>query len=506
MDVAAHHSEQDFYFSFKFPSHGFALRSVAIVDGIPQLRFNASHKVPTITEEDFAVIIRLCQENARPEFYFMAIPPFHPFYGRQYKSHHPQWMRDTSLGDLLFEADWEMKCLQIGTKSDSSKSKFFPRDGTSDLHGLATIFDFHRNEEVSGGSVIMTCKSVTVAESDEELEFVEEPKMAITSQPHPTYSKYITDVFDSVAYHAEPQFLKMREVPKMILAAEWLKKKGVKMNQEWIYKKTQPKKVTKEVTITPYSALSLPSSDDQFLSRMPVGLDPSGKVINPNVKSLNELFLETVPWPQVWQLFPEPFPPMPVLTSTGGVNMRNFEVNHVTARHQQPVASTAHCGQYARFGEAVAVSAKSDSKIKKTKKAPSHVLPQEATVEIPPRDVHVKTNESRINEQCNMKSHRRYGSTEQGCQDMMEFSPHSELPVQGGQLGIPAVKENDQSRRSSVDSGITDRSSASSSSSQRDSESNSNSSADSGFHSADSTSPSPENVSSDSDSDVTITE
>lgn len=491
--MAAHHSEREFYFSFKFPDNGFALRSVAIIDGIPQLRFSASHKVPTITEEDFAAILRLCQEDARPEFYFMAIPPFHPFFGRQYKSYHPQWMRDTSLGELLFEADWEMKCLHIGTKSDASKSKFFPRDEISDLYGLATRFDFYPNEKIFGGSVIMTCKSVTVEESDQELFFVKEPKMAITSQAESIYSKYITEVYGSVAYHDEPQFLKMREVPKMILAAEWLKKKGVKMNQEWIYTKTQPKRMRREVTISPYSALSLPASVDQLLSNIPIGMDPTGKLIIPNVKNLDELYSETVPWPKVWQSFPDCFPPMPVLTSTGGVTMKNFEVSHVPARHQQPVVSSAHCRQYSQVGDTVAVSAKSDSKIKKTKKAPSHVLPPLGTVEIPPRDVGVKTNERRINEHMDMKSHRTYGSTEQ---DIKDFSPHSELPMQW----MPAVEETDHSRRSSTDSGITDHSSESSSSPLRE-----NGSADSGISSTASTSPDPESVSSDTDSDMTIT-
>ena len=34
--------------------------------------------------------------------------------------------------------------------------------------------------------------------------------MAITDQTNSTYTKYITD---SIAYHDEPLFLKMREVP-----------------------------------------------------------------------------------------------------------------------------------------------------------------------------------------------------------------------------------------------------------------------------------------------------
>ena len=177
--------------------------------------------------------------------------------------------------------------------------------------------------------------------------------------------------------------------------------------------------------------------------------------------------------------------------------MKSFEVCRVPASHQQPVASSAHCKQYSQVGNTVAVSAKSDSKIKKTmRKAPSHVLPQQRTVKIPPRDVRVETNERTINEILDMKSHRRYGSTEQ---DMEKVSPPSELPAEGGQLGISAVKETDHSRRSSMDSGITADSMESSSSSPE----SDNSFTDSGISL--NTSPDPESVSSDTDSDVTIT-
>ena len=46
-------SKEDDGFTFRFtlPSDGLALRSVAIVDDVPEIRFDASHKVPTITEE-----------------------------------------------------------------------------------------------------------------------------------------------------------------------------------------------------------------------------------------------------------------------------------------------------------------------------------------------------------------------------------------------------------------------------------------------------------------------
>ena len=223
-------------FRFKLPSDGLALRAVAIVDNTPELRFGASPKVPTITEEDVAAAVRLAMENRRPEFYYYGFPSTHPFYGRQYKHYSPQWLRKTSLGDLLSEVDWMMKCLYVGTKSDETKASFFSWPKTSQLDGLATAIDFPTDKPC--GSVIMSCESVKVQESDNELMFLDEPKMRIDSQSSLVYSKYLTAIYDSVAYHDEPLFLKMREVPKLILAAEWLKKKGVKMSQEWMMKCT----------------------------------------------------------------------------------------------------------------------------------------------------------------------------------------------------------------------------------------------------------------------------
>ena len=64
--------------------------------------------------------------------------------------------------------------------------------------------------DYSCSSLKLFVSHVIVQESDEELIFVEEPKMAITDQTNSTYTKYITD---SIAYHDEPLFLKMREVP-----------------------------------------------------------------------------------------------------------------------------------------------------------------------------------------------------------------------------------------------------------------------------------------------------
>jgi len=130
-------------FSYKLPNEGYALRAVAIVDSVPELRFDASPKVPTITEEDFAAAARLATENRRPEFCYVAIPPIHPFYGRQYQHYSPQWLRETSLGNLFSEEDWNIKCLSLGARSDESKTQFWAWNKTSQLEGLCTSFYFH---------------------------------------------------------------------------------------------------------------------------------------------------------------------------------------------------------------------------------------------------------------------------------------------------------------------------------------------------------------------------
>ena len=74
--------EDGFTFHYKLSSDGLALRSVAIVDEVPELRFDALHKVPTITEEDVAIALRLASDGIRPEFSYISIPLWHPFSGR----------------------------------------------------------------------------------------------------------------------------------------------------------------------------------------------------------------------------------------------------------------------------------------------------------------------------------------------------------------------------------------------------------------------------------------
>jgi len=225
---------EGFEFHFHLPKEGLALRSVELEDGVPELWFTASPKIPTITEEDVAIACRLASEEKRPEFFFIAIPPGHPFCGRQYKFYNPQWLRGTSVGNDLSEADWAMKCLSIGARSNESKSVFWSWSKTSELEGSATWLDFPVDAKPSGASIIMSCESVTVQEDAESLVFLEEPKMKIDDQGNSLYSKYITKMYPSIAYYDEPLFLKMQELPKLMLAAEWLKGKGVKMNQKWM--------------------------------------------------------------------------------------------------------------------------------------------------------------------------------------------------------------------------------------------------------------------------------
>ena len=241
--------EGGYAFNISLPS-GLALREVAVdSDGVPLFRLEAaSPNTPAITEEDIAVLARLAEEGKRPEFYFKRIPPWHPFHGRQYKYYSPLWLRGTSVGEILYRADWEMKCLHIGAKSNDSKSAFWAREKTSNLEGLATRFDFP--EDNPPGSIIMSCKSVKVQEGESELVFPDEPQMEIKDASNSGYSKYITDIYDAVAYYDEPDFLKIREIVKLILALEWLKKKGVKLSRKWMMNCTRkPRKPSKAISI-----------------------------------------------------------------------------------------------------------------------------------------------------------------------------------------------------------------------------------------------------------------
>lgn len=228
-------------FRFKLPADGLALRSVALVKGVPELRFDISPKVPTITEQDVATAIRLASENKRPEFFYIPVPLNHPFYGRQYKYYSPRWLRNTSVGDLLSEADWKMKCLCVGARSDESKSKFWAWQETSQLDDpVATELDFPEDNPNSDarGSVIMSVDSVKVERKRNELMFVGEPTIKITADSNSLYSNYISKIYPTIAYDDEPLFLKMQELPKLLLAAEWLREKGIKFCKRWVFDST----------------------------------------------------------------------------------------------------------------------------------------------------------------------------------------------------------------------------------------------------------------------------
>ena len=234
-------------FRFVFPADGLALRAVDIVDGVPKLRFVASPNVPTINEEDVAVCVRLRLDDKYPEFFYSGFPIGHPFYdtGRFYKLYQPTYLRDTSVGELLAEVDWLMKCLHVGVRSDKSKTKFWSWKDTSQLEGLATREDFF--EDSPNATIVMSCKSVEVQKGDQELVFVSEPKMridAVDRKSNSTYSKYITEIFDSVAYYDEPLFLKMKEIIKLILVIDWFKEKGLKFSQQWVMEHTKKARQT----------------------------------------------------------------------------------------------------------------------------------------------------------------------------------------------------------------------------------------------------------------------
>lgn len=232
--VSNWNEENEFKFLFDLSEDGLALHSAALVDGVPELRFKASPKVPTISEQDVATIFRLVKEDKRPGFFYTGLPLDNPLsHSRLFTLYDPQWLRWTDIGKLLADVDWLMKCLHIGAKSNEDKTIFQAWEKSSQLTGkLSTREHF---PEDGRGPTIMSCDSATVEKSEDEIVFPEEPKMKITDGCSSLYSKYATEIYDSVAYYDEPRFLKMKEVIKLILAVEWLyKEKGVRVSEEWM--------------------------------------------------------------------------------------------------------------------------------------------------------------------------------------------------------------------------------------------------------------------------------
>ena len=225
-------------FHFKLPTEGLALHSVRIVDGVPEFTFAASRHVPTLREEDVATVFRLVVENKRPEFFYVNFPLHHPLLGRWYKQYSPRWLQWTGVGNLLADTDWNMKCLQVGARSNEEKTEFKSWSFTSQLTGLATKLDFPK-EDTSDTSIIMSCDHARVQKSENEVLFPEEPKIIITDDNSKLYSKYISEIFPSVAYYDEPKFLKIQELIKLLLAVEWLcKEKGIRPNHKWMMDQT----------------------------------------------------------------------------------------------------------------------------------------------------------------------------------------------------------------------------------------------------------------------------
>ncbi len=220
-------------FHFRLPEDSLALRSVRHVDGVPELIFDARPKVPTIQEEDVAAAFRLASENKRPGFFYINFPPTHPLHqSRLFMQYSPAWLRWTAFGKLFAEADWSMKCLHVGTRTNEERTIFESWSRSSNLLGLAPHLDFPKD---GLGPTIMSCEYAKMQKGENEIVFPEEPKMKITDGCSSLYSKYITAIYPNVAYHDEPRFLKMQEMIKLVLAVEWLhNEKGVRVNQEWM--------------------------------------------------------------------------------------------------------------------------------------------------------------------------------------------------------------------------------------------------------------------------------
>ena len=79
---------------------------------------------------------------------------------------------------------------------------------------------------------IRLCESAKVQKDENEMVFPEEPKMKIIADTNLLYSKYVSEIYPGVAYHDEPRFLKIQELIKLILAAEWLTEKGVRVSKK----------------------------------------------------------------------------------------------------------------------------------------------------------------------------------------------------------------------------------------------------------------------------------
>ena len=136
---------------------------MAIVDDVPEIRFDASHKVPTVTEEDVAIALRLALEGNRPEFFFITIPFGHPFYGRQFNQYKPQLASRNIAWKLAIRCRLDHEMLERRRPEVMTRNRNF-RAGKrqASWKGLATALDFPKDNPP--GSIIMSCESAKSAE------------------------------------------------------------------------------------------------------------------------------------------------------------------------------------------------------------------------------------------------------------------------------------------------------------------------------------------------------
>eukprot|EP00118_Oscarella_pearsei_P004750 m.20749 g.20749 ORF g.20749 m.20749 type:complete len:603 (+) comp28075_c0_seq2:217-2025(+) len=228
------------------PERGKRLAGVTIekIDGEkrPKLRFEDA-RLETMESpkmEEFAAAVRLVYlDQARPEFCFRMISNlFHPFAGRHYCHYSPEWMRGTSLGKLMIEADIWMKLLAHNTKP-SEEGGFIPwNKNTTMWGGLKSPLDME--SEMPAGSIFLVCKKVSITSNDDHLRFPLLPEMAIQDDTSSQRSEYFASIYDDIVFDGAPILERIREVPKMIMVAEWLRNMGVEVDEQWLFDSTQP--------------------------------------------------------------------------------------------------------------------------------------------------------------------------------------------------------------------------------------------------------------------------
>eukprot|EP00731_Ephydatia_muelleri_P037560 Em0507g4a len=217
------------------------------------------------------------------------------------------------------------------------------------------------------------CDGVQVQEYDDEMVFYSGPKLRIDYYKSEAYSKYITRVLPLIAEHDEPSFLKLQEIIKMVLAAEWFKEKGIQMSEKWMENCACCKETAMSRTSTDNSdhsqllceiknSISRPrqavdismreNEREQSGVNLPItttvresthdwdfvyqGLSPQRPMMpvpevsdcpqSPDVVSWNELYSQTVPWPRVWISSSEG---PGVLSATGGVRTDTIPIERV---------------------------------------------------------------------------------------------------------------------------------------------------------------------------------